>query len=169
MKHLLPFSLFFPLVLGVICCHSAGVKPVQEVVDTLSVAELGEEMFDSIKYLSPEEYLKLEMDSVFPVCLQKLPLRIINHTSNQIELSRSAYQLYYYNVATQRWENALPDDYAYLMIADVALPDDTLFLEIFEYTQKPGKYLVIKEISTTYEYNNQTRHYKLYKEFVLKP
>ena len=142
---------------------------MQEVVDTLSVAELGEEMFDSIKYISPEEFLKLEMDSVFPAGLQKLPLRIINHTSNQIELSRGAYQLYYYNVATRRWENALPDDYAYLMIADVALPDDTLFLEIFEYTQNPGKYLVIKEISTTYEYSNQTYHYKLYKEFVLRP
>lgn len=115
-----------------------------------------------------EKICELQMDSVFPVSQRRIPIRIINHTDGAIEMGRNDYKLEFYNESSQTWENALPKDHAYLMIADVVLPHDTLELTIYEYTGKIGKYRVTKNATVTYGLSNESRDYILSGEFLLK-
>ena len=114
-----------------------------------------------------EKNCELQMDSVFPVSQRRIPIKIINHTDNVIEMGRNDYKLEFYNESSQTWENALPKDHAYLMITDVVLPHDTLELTIYEYTGRTGKYRVTKNATVTYDLSIKSHNYILSGEFRL--
>ena len=81
---------------------------------------------------------------LFPVSQRRIPIKIINHMDNVIEMGRNDYKLEFYDESSQTWENVLPESHAYLMITDVVPPRDTLELTIYEYTGRAGKYRVTK-------------------------
>lgn len=114
-----------------------------------------------------EKNCELQVDSVFPVSQRGIPIRIINHTDNVIELGRNDYKLEFYNESSQAWENALPESHAYLMIADAVLPHDTLELTIYEYTGRAGRYRVTKNATVTYGLSRKSHDYILSGEFRL--
>ena len=114
-----------------------------------------------------EKICELQVDSVFPVSQRRISIKIINHTDNTIKMGRNDYKLEFYNEGSQAWENALPKDHAYLMIADVVLPHDTLELTIYEYTGKVGKYRVTKNVTATSELNGISHDYVLSGHFHL--
>lgn len=114
-----------------------------------------------------EKNCELQVDSVFPVSQRGIPIRIINHTDNVIELGRNDYKLEFYNESSQAWENALPESHAYLMIADAVLSHDTLELTIYEYTGRAGRYRVTKNATVTYGLSRKSHDYILSGEFRL--
>lgn len=114
-----------------------------------------------------EKNFELQVDSVFPISQRRIPIKIINHTDNVIEMGRNDYKLEFYNESSQTWENALPKDHAYLMITDVVLPYDTLELTIYEYTGRTGKYRVTKNATVTYDLSRKSHDYILLGEFRL--
>lgn len=114
-----------------------------------------------------EKICELQVDSVFPVSQRRIPIKIINHTDNTIEMGRNDYKLEFYNESSQAWENALPKEHAYLMITDVVLPHDTLELTIYEYTGRTGKYRVTKNATVTYDFRRKSHDYILSGEFRL--
>lgn len=125
---------------------------------------------DTVKVSSnvvDEKICELQVDSVFPVSQRRIPIKIINHTDDAIEMRRNDYKLEFYNESSQTWENALPKSHAYLMIADVVLPHDTLELTIYEYTGRVGKYRVTKNATVTYDINGKSHDYIFSGEFLL--
>lgn len=127
-----------------------------------------EDTFTVSSNVVDEKICELQVDSVFPVSQRRIPIKIINHTDNAIEMGRNDYKLEFYNESSQTWENALPEDHAYLMITDVVLPHDTLELTIYEYTGKIGKYRVTKNATVTYGLNSKSCDYILSGEFLLR-
>lgn len=115
-----------------------------------------------------EKICELQVDSVFPVSQRRIPIKIINHTDDAIEMRRNDYKLEFYSESSQTWENALPKSHVYLMIADVVLPHDTLELAIYEYTGRVGKYRVTKNATVTYDINGKSHDYMFSGEFLLK-
>lgn len=136
----------------------ASVKCTSE--DTAKVSS-------DVALISSEKYYELKIDSIFPVSQRRIPIKIINHTDHNIEIRRDDYKLEFYNVTSQTWENALPADHAYLMIADIVSPHNTLDLTIYEYTGKAGKYRVIKKVTFT-DFSNRSYDKALMGEFFLK-
>lgn len=126
-----------------------------------------EDTFTVSSNVVDEKLCELQVDSVFPVSQRRIPIKIINHTNNAIEMGRNDYKLEFYNESSQTWENALPEDHAYLMITDVVLPHDTLELTIYEYTRKIGKYRVTKNATATYDISGNPT-YILLGEFFLR-
>lgn len=83
---------------------------------------------DTVKISSnvvDEKGCELQVDSIFPISQRRIPIKIINHMDNAIEMARNDYKLEFYNESSQTWENALPENHAYLMIADIVPPHDT--------------------------------------------
>lgn len=108
-----------------------------------------------------ERSCELQVDSVFPVSQRRIPIKIINHMDNVIEMGRNDYKLEFYDESSQTWENVLPESHAYLMITDVVPPRDTLELTIYEYTGRAGKYRVTKNATVTYGLSNKSRDYHI--------
>ncbi|WP_455624344.1 hypothetical protein [Parabacteroides sp.] len=117
--------------------------------------------------VADEKSCELQMDSVFPVSQRRIPIKIINHMDNAIEMGRNDYKLEFYNESSQTWENALPESHAYLMITDVVLPHDTLELTIYEYTGRAGKYRVTKNATVTDDLSRKSHDYILSGKFRL--
>ncbi|WP_297909827.1 hypothetical protein [uncultured Parabacteroides sp.] len=125
---------------------------------------------DTVKISSnvvDEKGCELQVDSIFPISQCRIPIKIINHMDNAIEMARNDYKLEFYNESSQTWENALPENHAYLMIADIVPPHDTLELTVYEYTGKAGKYRVTKNATIIYDFNGKSHDYILSGEFFL--
>ena len=54
-----------------------------------------------------EKNCELQVDSVFPVSQRGIPIRIINHTDNVIELGRNDYKLEFPKLGKTRYQKAM--------------------------------------------------------------
>lgn len=113
-----------------------------------------------------EKYCELEVDSVLPASLDHIPLKIINHTEGRMETG-DEYRLEYYNDTLSTWQNALPPNIVFTLLLHIIPPHDTVDFTVYEYTGKPGKYRVIKEVTILYDFNDRSYNYLVIGEFVL--
>lgn len=152
-------SIVYIIILFCISC--------QHTKKDIGIEYTTKDSFTNFSNIVDEKSCELQADSVFPVSQRRIPIKIINHTDNAIQIGRDDYKLEFYNECSQTWENALPESRAYTMIADVVLPHDTLELTIYEYTERAGKYRVTKSATATDDLSRKSHDYILSGEFRL--
>ena len=65
--------------------------------DEIGIEYTPKDTFTVFSNVVDEKICELQVDFVFPVSQRRIPIKIINHTDDAIEMRRNDYKLEFYN------------------------------------------------------------------------